>query len=181
MTQLIIGTAEFDVQGYAGKPRPSKREIVQILNRAYEAGVRTLDCADTYGTEDIDGLFSGFKRLFKTREVPLLKGRYYHYKPGEANGFHDQASVYDVEQLQGLKRAIVPMSLADTRFTNVKHLEDIYARSVFNRGKLLEEGYTVRECLTFVYRQQPTGIIVGVSSLKELEEVLTAWGSISEK
>lgn len=174
-TELIIGTSEFGIDGYADLPRIPDMEIIRILNKAWENGVRMLDCADTYGTDHIQGLFSGFECLNKTRRLPLLSKLYFHYKPGEAPIFVELASVYDPEQIPGLKKAVVPMSLNDTRFCNVKHLEKIYARSVFDRGRLLESGYTIKDCLSFVMRQDVDGIIVGVRSVTELEQVLKSW------
>lgn len=178
---LILGCAEFNKDGYAGKPPIPVPEIVRILNLAWTKGIRTLDCANTYGTDHVEGLFNGFERLNKTRNLPLLKGLYYHYKPGETPEWYENVSVYDLEQLQGAKKAIVPMSIADTRFCHIKHLEKMYARSVFNRGKLLEEGYSVYDCLAFVRRQHLDGVIVGVNSLEELNEILLSWEDLNEK
>lgn len=180
MTKLILGTAEFNPAGYAGKPCPSNQEIVRILNRAWEGGVRTLDCADTYGTENIEDFFGGFDRINKTRTC-TLPCYWYHYKPDEPLQAVQKASVYEIEQLAGLDEAIVPMSINNTDFINSCTSCIPYVRSVFDRGRLLDQGYSVRDCLSFVARQKIKGVIVGVNSVKELEEILTAWGSIHGK
>lgn len=181
MVDLILGTAEFDPKGYAGKPVPSQREIIRILNLAYEGGIRTLDCADTYGTEEIEKYFAGFNRINKSRDLAKTDS-FYHYKPGEeAKIGIKKASVYDLGQVWGLKETIIPLNINNTLFLKTSLDCSPYIRSIFDRGRLLAEGYTVKDCLSFVYRRGPKGVIVGVSSVKELDELLTAWGSLNAK
>jgi aryl-alcohol dehydrogenase-like predicted oxidoreductase len=48
----------------------------------------------------------------------------------------------------------------------------LHVRSVFKRGQLLSGGYTVKECLDFVKKHNVDGIIIGVNSAKELQEIL---------
>lgn len=174
--KLILGTAEFGMRPYGDgiTAPPNRQEILKILNLAWESGIDTLDTADTYGTEAITDLFGGFKQIFKSRKV---QGAYYHYAPGESRieGVK-QASVYDLEQVQGLDSVIVPLNINNTLFKDVK-APIVYVRSVFDRGKLLKEGYTVKDCLTFVKRHSPQGVIVGVNSVKELEDILKAWSA----
>jgi hypothetical protein len=182
MSQLILGTAEFNKDGYAGKPCPSEKEIVRILNLAWEGGIRTLDCADSYNTEWVEKYFGGFDRIYKSRNS-ASSAAWYHYRPGEAVKVGiARASVYDIEQLAGLRETIVPFNINNVAFGNVLFLNSApIIRSIFDRGRLLEQGYTVRDCLSFVARHHNSGAIVGVNSAKELQEILTAWGSINGK
>lgn len=170
--ELILGTAEFGHPSY--DPHPDKKEIIRILNLAWESGIRTLDTADSYHTEHLEPYFGGFKRLFKSRTA---REAFYHYKPLESPiRFIKRASVYDLEQLEGLREVIVPLSLNNTKFVDkLDQINIVYARSVFDNGKLLQEGYSVRDCLSFVKRQPVNGVIVGVRSVKELMEILTSY------
>lgn len=187
MTELILGTAEFNKDGYAGKPPLEKREIIRILNTAWEGGIRTLDDADTYNTEWIRDFYSGFFRLNKSRWDSCYEPAYndfYHYKADEeVKPYVLQASVYTKSQVKNLTDAIVPLNINNLTFSHdvFSDTERFIARSIFDRGRLLDEGYTVHDCLSFVYRHAPKGVIVGVSSVKELQEILTAWGSLNEK
>lgn len=168
--QLVLGTAEFGHPEYA--PHPTRQEIVRILNLAWRAGIRTLDTADTYN--GYNGLYGGFKLLEKTRAI----GRdIYHYQPGEAAKDVKRASVYDVAQLTDqLELAIVPIHINKTDFIRrYPQRCAVFARSVFANGKLFEEGYSVFDCLDFVNRLPLTGVIVGVRSVKELEQILEAY------
>ncbi len=174
--RLILGTAEFGPQPYGEgvKAPPTKIEIVRILNLAWEAGIRTLDTSDQYGTEPIDSLFVGFDRLFKSRQE---KSAYYHYKQLEEpiKGIK-KASVYTPAQVQGLEEAIVPFNINNTTFLGQALPPRTCIRSVFDRGRLLKAGYSVKDCLSFVKRANaPGGVIVGVNSVKELTQILKAW------
>lgn len=185
MSQLILGTAEFGHPNYA--PFPDEKEIVRILNLAWEGGIRILDCADTYGCDNLINKYGlRFVHLNKTRDkskVVHILNSWYHYKPGESP-IKDviRASVYDPAQLEFLESAIVPMSIENTDFIpTYKHFSEYYARSIFANGRLLQQGYTVKDCLSFVSRHYVQGVIVGVKSVKELEEILIAWESIHAK
>lgn len=174
--ELILGTAEFGPVGYGEgvTAPPSKQEIIRILNLAWESDIRCLDTSDQYGTEYLEPYFKGFGQIFKSRTV---KGAWYHYKPLESRveGV-EQASVYDWDQIEGLKGIIVPLNINNTSFLECRRpFTSIYARSVFDRGRLFKEGYTVKDCLGFIKRQCLTGCIVGVNSVRELEEILKVW------
>lgn len=170
---LILGTSEFGHPDYA--PHPPKQEIVKILNLAWNNGIRWLDTADTYNLDPLKGLFGGFRQLFKSR---VAKDCFYHYKPNEARleGL-EKASVYDLEQIEGLKEVIFPLNINNTTFSSIKFsmAKKYYARSVFGKGSLLEEGYSVKDCLDFVKRHPVNGIVVGVRSLRELDQILEVY------
>jgi hypothetical protein len=170
---LVLGTAEFGHPDYA--PFPEKKEIVKILNLAWNNGIRLLDTADTYNLEELEGLFGGFKKLNKSRTD---KEAFYHYKPLESRieGVK-KASVYDLAQLEGLKEAILPLNINNTTFASISWGMGTkrYARSVFDKGRLLSEGYSIQNCLDFVKRHPVDGVIVGVRSVDELLQVLNAW------
>lgn len=172
--ELILGTAEFNPEGYAGKPRPSTKEILRIFNLAWEGGIRTLDCAVDYYCEDALEYALYFDKMIKSRK--LGRGQWYHYKQTEERiDSVEQASVYTIEQFRGLKKAVVPFNIDNLEFVGLLGTNIVYARSVFDRGRLLEKGYTVKDCLSFVKRHPLAGVIVGVNSVKELEEILKAW------
>lgn len=173
---LVLGTAEFNPEGYAGKPCPSKQEIIRILNLAWEGGIRILDTAEAYNLGWVKPYFGAFAKINKSRSLPLESGTYYHYASAEeARQGVEFASVYGVAQLFGLRGAIVPFNINSTAFLDAAIPRETYARSVFDRGRLLEQGYTVKDCLSFVMRHNLTGVIVGVSSEKELAETLKVW------
>lgn len=180
--KLILGTAEFCKTPYGegiASP-PSRQEIVKILNMAYDSGITTLDTSDQYDYLDgMQELFNGFSRIEKSRTIPedrrYFGPPYYHYKQDEAiQPGIDRASVYTKEQLKGLTSAIIPVSINRTDLISLAPTH-WYARSVFDRGRLLKEGYAVKDCLSFVKRQHPNGVIIGVNSVAELEEILKAW------
>lgn len=179
---LILGTVEFgEVYGEGVREKPSEQEIVRILNLAWEAGIRTLDTAEAYNCYDVVQKYAkSFDKIHKSRNVSkvLNQGYWYHYKQNEAR-IPDikQASVYTLDQLRGLERACIPFSINNTTFAEVKCPESLVLRSVFDRGRLLKEGYTVKDCLDFVKRhflELRPSVIVGVNSVKELEEILKA-------
>ena len=181
---LILGTAEFDPRGYAGKKPLEFKEKVRILNLAWEGGIRLLDTSYAYGYDDeLNKYAGGFHKLLKTRDV---RTGFYHYRQDELPvAGVTNASVYTKEQLVGKHEFIVPLSINNTLFgefvlqrshmwNGTSQYMGTYVRSVFDRGRLLKQGYTVKDCLSFVNRHSPTGIIVGVNSVKELEQILKA-------
>lgn len=174
--KLILGTAEFHPEGYAGKACPSIKEIIRILNLAWEGGIRTLDTAEAYNNKEVlDKYAGGFGRINKSRYEGISNCdlQYYHYKETEEprQGI-TYASVYTKEQLAGLEHVIIPFSINNTLFAGPIYKRPPILRSVFDRGRLLEQGYTVKDCLSFVKRYHTEGVIVGVNSVKELEEIL---------
>ncbi len=196
MSHLILGTAEFSLTGYAGKPCLSIGAVRDILKLAKEGGITLLDTAESYGCTDLLQTFAkGFCIYTKTRDWKVqldwgdneLRGILYHYQPNEAvkdlpfvhRWVNLGASVYDKAQLPSNTSRIlqVPFNIENREFEGVfDDYRTVFVRSVFGRGKLLEK-YSVKECLDFVKAYRPDGVIVGVNSARELEGILTAWGS----
>lgn len=175
---LILGTAEFNPEGYAGKPCPSTKEIVRILNLAWEAGICRLDTAQDYNNSELlASLAQPFSQIYKCRDKSLHSA-FYHYKQDETAFRCCNASIYTFDQAHAVvDNLIVPFNISRTEFNPLNFQNKVvYARSVFERGRLLKMGYTVKDCLSFVKRHGFDGIIVGVCKEKELKEILKAWG-----
>lgn len=191
---LILGTAEFNPNGYAGMPALTTSEIRKILACAKEGGINIIDTADSYYCHHIlkqDA--KGFCIYTKTRDwkVPLdwgdneLRGILYHYKPDELavkipfvhRWVNLGVSVYDRRQLPDNPMRIlqVPFSIETIEFKSCFwDFRTVFVRSVFGRGELLKR-HSVKECLDYVKQYRPDGIIVGVKSAKELEGILKAY------
>ncbi len=189
--KLVLGTAEFNPAGYNGEAPPSLAEIKRIFALAREAGINLLDTASSYNCyEVIKNEARGFSIYTKTRDwiIPLdwgdneLRGILYHYQPGEDEKelpfvhrwVNLGVSVYDPLQLPTNKLRIlqVPLNLGNPQFANVfTDYRTVFVRSVFARGQLLKE-HSIKECLEYVAQFRPDGIIIGVKTVKELEEIL---------
>jgi hypothetical protein len=196
MSRLILGTAEFAPQGYAGYPALSATEIGSILSLAKEGGINILDTADSYDCyADLRLRAKGFCIYTKTRDWKVqlnwgdneLRGILYHYQNVEApvelpfvhRWVNLGVSVYNKSQLPANVSRIlqVPFNLENREFAECfNDYRTVFVRSVFGRGELLKK-YSIKECLDFVKAYRPDGVIVGVRSTKELEDILTAWGS----
>jgi aryl-alcohol dehydrogenase-like predicted oxidoreductase len=96
-------------------------------------------------------------------------------------------SVYTPEQMmKAIRYPIdiiqVPCNIADNRFIPYlpelkKRGIEVHARSVFLQGALLEgkfdfRTFTVQECLGFVLAQDFDGVIVGVNTAEQLQELV---------
>lgn len=192
MTQLILGTAEFSPQGYAKASCPSIEEIRKILSLAKEGGINIIDTAEAYSCQEvIRKEAKGFCIYTKTRDWKVsldwgkneLRGILYHYQPYEKpillpfvhRWVNLGVSVYDEVQLPEEQRILqIPFNIDNTQFKGCfDKYRTVFVRSVFNRGKLLKK-YSIKQCLDFVKRHRADGIIVGVKTAKELEEILKA-------
>lgn len=193
MSQFILGTAEFAPEGYGGKRGLPLAEIRSILACAKEGGITLLDTAESYGCQDvIRREAKGFCVYTKTRnwKVTLdwgdneLRGILYHYEPKEQEvplpfihrWVNLGVSVYEQHQLPENKLRIlqIPFNLENQAFKECfTSYRNLFVRSVFGRGELLKT-HSVKECLDFVKAYRPDGIIVGVNSARELEEILKA-------
>ncbi len=191
---LILGTAEFNRNGYIDAEIVSVLEIKKIFSLAHEAGIRLLDTAESYNCHDlIKGYAKGFSIYTKTRDWSVnldygdneLRGILYHYRFNEERQempfihrwVNLGSSVYLKAQLPDeVTRIIqVPFNIKENSFVSVfEDYRTVFVRSVFGRGELLKE-YSIGECLKFVARYRPDGIIVGVKSVKELEDILKAY------
>lgn len=192
---LILGTAEFNPEGYAGQPPIERSEIRKILACAKEGGINILDTAESYNCHSIlkeDA--KGFCIYTKTRDWRVhldwgeneLRGILYHYKPGEPlielpyvhRWVNLGVSVYDRAQLPENKLRIieVPFNIQNNDFGDVfDTYRTVFVRSIFGRGELLQNGYNVYDCINYVRSYRPDGMIVGVKNTKELEMILKAY------
>lgn len=193
MGGLVLGTAEFNPEGYNGEKPPSFMEIRKILSCAKEGGINIIDTAESYNCHDIiKNEAKGFCIYTKTRDWKVhldwgeneLRGILYHYKPNELRielpfihrWVNLGASIYDREQLPETQRIIqIPFNISKP---NLAHCfltyRTVFIRSVFNRGELLKQ-HTIKYCLDFVKQFRPDGVIVGVKTAKELEKILKNW------
>ena len=189
--KLVLGTAEFNPAGYNGEQAPALSEIKRIFALAKEGGISIIDTAESYNCYDIIRKEAkGFCIYTKTRNwvVPLdwgdneLRGILYHYQQGETQielpfvhrWVNMGVSIYDTFQLPENKLRIlqIPLNIIHKQFTGVfSDYRTVFVRSVFARGNLLSK-YTIKECLDYVDQFRPDGIIVGVKTVRELEEIL---------
>ena len=193
--KLILGTANFG-GAYGYGESPSLAEIERILNVAADAGIEYIDTAPAY---NCDYAYNGFKVITKT---PFDYGdRYYHalleHNPdgelcdameAKEYGWVDKVgiSIYTVEQMQKALHGDpdiiqLPMNIADNRFIPYlpelhKRGVEVHARSVFLQGALLEgrgvPKFTAEQCLAFTLAQDVDGVIVGVNTAEQLQELV---------
>ena len=188
---LILGTAEFDPQGYADNGVIDDSEKRKILACAKEGGINMIDTAEGYNCHDyLKKEAKGFSIYTKTRDWKVnldwgnneLRGLLYHYKQEEApvelpfihRWLNLGVSVYSEAQIPENRLRIlqIPFSLSNRKFEGVfDAFRTVFVRSIFNRGELLRR-YSVKDCLDFVKQYRPCGIIVGVKTALELEEIL---------
>lgn len=191
MSKLILGTAEFNPEGYGGKLALSVSEINKILDCAKQAGINIIDTAESYNCQEIlRTQAKGFCIYTKTRDWKVtldwgdneLRGILYHYKPEEKQQtlpfvhrwVNLGVSVYDRFQLpEDTSRILqVPFSYLNRKFEDCfANYRTVLVRSVFGNGECLKK-HSVKDCLAFVGQFRPDGIIVGVNSSKELEEIV---------
>ena len=191
---LILGTANFGGQYGYGEP-PSLAEIERILNVAADAGIEYIDTAPAY---NCDYAYSGFKVIQKTPYWGKAYALLQHdpdgslYEPMMAKNCRlvqkCGISVYTPEQMLAVfynhevpDIIQVPCNIADNRFIpwlpNLHELEiEVHARSVFLQGALLEgrgvPKFTAEQCLAFVLAQDVDGVIVGVNTAEQLQELV---------
>jgi hypothetical protein len=195
--KLILGTAEFGPKAYGTAKEPlTVAEIEKILRLARMGGIKILEGAESYGCDDIlknsyfDVIYKvkhpyNLNRILSSLERQRLTGLLYHHtfdSPAQmplASNLVDYvgSSVYNYKQVLGREGILeVPLNLEDKTFEKISAPVKL-VRSVFGRGELLTK-YSVKECLDYV-RNNPTvhGIIVGVNSSRELEQILESWNS----
>lgn len=193
--KLILGCAEFGPKPYGTAKEPiSLAEVDRILTLASSAGIDILEGAESYNCDSVlqnpkfDVIYKviapfSLDRVLSRINKPRLLGLMYHHtKETQAQMPYNDirvvyrgSSVYKHSQIFGSEEILeVPLNLENREFekttANVK-----LVRSVFGRGELLKK-YSVKDCLDFV-KSNPTvhGVIVGVNSKRELEEILKAW------
>ncbi len=70
----------------------------------------------------------------------------------------------------------IPFNLGDNTFIECFNTHrTVFVRSIFKRGELIRP-YGIKSCLNYVKLYRPDGIIVGVKSSRELEEIIKANG-----
>lgn len=195
--KLILGTAEFGPIAYGeGRTEPiSLTDIRMILQAAKRGGISILEGAEAYDCDEVLQDLT-FDLIYKVRH-PYNLGRvlertgrrelmgllYHHSEVSRGNDVGNTrciagywgASIYSYKQLNGNETMIeVPLNLENREFENLTAPCKL-VRSVFGRGKLLET-HTVKECLDYV-KSLPNvhGVVVGVNSVRELEQILEAW------
>lgn len=196
MKKLILGTAEFSPKAYGdGVTDPvSLNEVRMILNKAKQGGINILEGAEDYHCDEVLQDLR-FELIYKVRhpyslntilertQRTSLMGLMYHHWP-EQKAFwpakdprvmYTGVSVYTHGQVHSHSDMVeVPLNLEDRRFEKLDATCKL-ARSVFGRGKLLKQ-YSVKDCLDYVKSLQNVhGVVIGVNSVKELDEVLKAW------
>lgn len=194
--KLILGTASLGPIAYGEgivNP-PSSEEVNKILDCAASGGIETLEGAEAYQCDPLlqDTRFNLIYKVthpydLNSKLVDLerdyLMGLMYHHsytsRPQmpllDARIQYIGASVYDYLQLIGSEGILeVPLNIEDGRFKAITAPCKL-ARSVFGRGTLLKQ-YSIKECLDFV-KAIPSvhGIVVGVNSTTELEQILKVW------
>ena|SRR5215831_5652669 len=202
IARLCLGTAQFG-SAYAlnGKSRPQEKEIRGILAYAHKHGIRTLDTAASYGAVLQYIVPSEWKIIYKVKARDVQEFRLWSFcdsmlahepaaehlvKAYKAAGFLGKIgeSLYWPSPSAAWHQVIqFPLSIADRRYlplTQKKNKPELYARSVFLQGKLLDMGYSVADCLGFVLRQPVDHVVVGVNSRAELEEILEAVDDLPE-
>jgi hypothetical protein len=198
--KLILGTASFGPKAYGEgvTEPPTADEIKRILDIAFKGGIRILEGSEAY---HCDWVFEDprFQVIYKVThpysiidvyqkiDPSRLLGLLYHHghttaakstKKGKGE-YYVGSSIYDFEQIVGDEEMIeVPFNIEDVTFKDC--LWDVpckLVRSVFGRGKLLKT-HSVKECLDFV-KSDPSvhGVIVGVNSVAEIQEIIKAWNS----
>ena len=191
--KLILGTANFGGQ-YGYGESPSLAEIERILNVAADVGIEYIYTAPAY-SNTVD--FGQFKQIQKTPYWGEAYALLQHDPDGSLGpparakylGYVQKygISVYTPEQMKKAARypidiIQVPCNIADNRFIPYlpelkKRGVEVHARSVFLQGALLEgrfgfRKFTVQECLGFVLAQDFDGVVVGVNSAEQLQELL---------
>lgn len=194
--KLILGTAEFGPVPYGTAKDPVPlAEIDGILNLAAKGGITILEGSEYYGCDvvlqnpkfdviyKVDSPYSLDRCLMNTGRNRFM-GLLYHHHDAHTKAQMPQkdprvsyvgSAVYSHSQILGSEDMIqVPLNIDNREFEKVTAPVKI-VRSIFGRGELLKK-YSVKECLDFV-KGNPTvhGVIVGVNSKAELEEVLKAW------
>ena len=193
--KLILGTAQFGSNyGIKRDGQPSPPEIDRILKTARRAGINKVDTAPAY-SNTVD--FDGFKIITKTPyNLQDCYALLQHDPYGDIEeiagfkilGFTEKIgiSVYTPEQLERVIDQIdivqIPLNLADNRF--IPYLPElrrrgieIHARSAFLQGALLIGAYglpqcTVSDCLGFVLSRDVDGVVVGVNTADQLQELI---------
>lgn len=188
-SRIAIGTANFGSE-YNGA-KVSEKDIEKILGYCQCSGIDTLDCAVAYGW-DWQHPNSYFNKVIKVQSVDevaeVLEIEPYAIMAHNMEVFGevgvDSVSVYSPEDLleigenDTLRIVQLPYSLYDRRFESdfAQLKEDgveIHARSIFLRGRILEDGIdpceAIKFCLCNPYIDK---VIIGIESFEQLQRNL---------
>jgi len=194
-SRIAIGTANFGKE-YNGH-KVSKKDVDKILGYAQSSGIDTLDCATAYGW-DWTQVNSYFNIILKIRageqkqyedddRVELMAHSWEDYEKID-DVYLNSVSLYEPEWgLEshdiGINLAVaqIPYSLYDRRFEHWMERAfcdeytktEIHVRSIFLRGKIIEDGIPAEECLKFVLcNPYVDKVILGVDSIEQLQRNL---------
>ena len=180
---MLLGTANFG-QTYAGKSVDTATAF-RLLDMAHEAGWGVETSVLYGGAAAIVFLWPRIPHfLIIKSNVPVLCHADLFMSHGKFDPVHHQAqSIYEPHEA---KCVIVeaPFSILNQSCAPLFENHEVYARSVFARGAafthepLLEvstkTGYSIPElCLGFVESFNPAGIVVGVESIAQLQELIS--------
>ena len=199
MSVLILGTANFGVE-YKGR---KVQDPHGVLGLAAVAGM-AVETARAYGVaERIVGEWgesNGYpsliigkgNSLFEKRLSERILGKIDIYLAHSGECFdpsiHDGLSAYErTDDDSDAKIVEVPLSILDQRWMSVPTTSPSrrLVRSIFARGAVFERpalkriaadtGFSIVElCLGFVRHHKPAGIVVGVDSVAQLDEIMAA-------
>ena len=194
--RIIIGTANWG-KAYNGSCI-SVQEIKDILDYCSCNGIKTLDTAEEYGSEEVIGKLAtsnfdiitkgngnieeSLKRLDRVSvygylwRSPTLFGQEHRIPDANKTGI----SLYDAPPegcKWGMKPGIiqVPYSIMDRRMEDLIRYwsctgVEVHVRSIYLRGRCLEKA-NPQECLAFVLANRFVDkVVMGIDSLAQLKE-----------
>ena len=187
--RIAIGTANWG-QEYNGS-KLSDSEIDKILGYMQCSGIDTIETATAYGWSGWRDVPSYFKIVLKIRssDWPVLGLMEYGDRvtlmAHNASEYRElyvcsetlrSASLYKPNELKSFMEKIeVPYSLYDRRFEDIINRYDgtIFVRSVFLRGKIIQDGIPAQECIKFCFcNPYVDKVIIGVDSVEQLQRNL---------
>lgn len=209
--RIAIGTANWGKE-YNGVKVPDK-DIQKILGYAQCSGIDTLDTATAYGWDwtQANSYFNKIIKIQSADEIEKVVGYEPYCIMAHNNDVRDACcnsgstwgmSCYDVVDVNGPPPDIlqVPYSLYDRRFEKViceaknpyvgYHPEDrdepteIHVRSIFLRGKIIEDGIPAEEAIKFVLANPFIDkVIIGADSFDQLRwnlDFVVKWNNLEK-
>ncbi len=193
--RLILGTANFSNPYSTTKDKGglSKQECFDILDAAWDMGIRWLDTARSYGeSERIIGEHdkswsviskgdSKKERKISTNIIGRRLIKYLHHHVNTPTFEVDGYSIYDTNELRVLKQKSVwnfPLNIIDQRFGRVYIDWMRIARSIFIQGQAFKMPDIMgipfyHLCWNFVCNHPNVDMLCfGVDSVKQLEDIM---------
>lgn len=193
-SRIAIGTANWGKE-YNGVKVPEK-DIEKILGMAQCSGIDTLDCATAYGW-DFNQANSYFNKIIKIQSLDEIE-KVLEDEPSCIMAHKPEIyremvlklkvqaevgiSIYSINEMpSGLPNIIqIPYSLYDRRFEQYfsdwkiyGNRTSIHARSIFLRGRIIQDGIPAEECLKFVLANPYIDkIIIGADSFDQFRRNL---------